>query len=194
MSVWRMVLSKTCVRHIFRTIAYLIVYLALLTTALNILVTCWDLNIRPLLSKESQSCETMIHTESLLNQVLMVPSILPLGETCPPRHHRMVRLELDNISTITHHWLYFFSCIYLDPLFFMHHTQIDRLWWLWQQEMPSNRTYDFSGIRTQDNSDGKTPPAATLNDLLPMLGMAKDLPVKQLMKTQTSLLCYRYWK
>ncbi|KAJ5410792.1 uncharacterized protein N7487_005151 [Penicillium crustosum] len=79
-----------------------------------------------------------------------------------------------------------------DPIFFMHHTQIDRLWWLWQQEMPSNRTYDYSGIRTQDNSDGKTPPPATLNDLLPMLGMAKDLPVKQLMKTQTSLLCYRY--
>ncbi|KGO55074.1 Tyrosinase [Penicillium expansum] len=79
-----------------------------------------------------------------------------------------------------------------DPIFFLHHTQIDRLWWLWQQEMPSNRTYDYSGIRTQDNFDGKTPPAATLNDLLPMLGMAKDLPVKQVMKTQTSLLCYRY--
>ncbi|KAJ5499580.1 Tyrosinase [Penicillium expansum] len=60
------------------------------------------------------------------------------------------------------------------------------------QEMPSNRTYDYSGIRTQDNFDGKTPPVATLNDLLPMLGMAKDLPVKQFMKTQTSLLCYRY--
>jgi tyrosinase len=34
-----------------------------------------------------------------------------------------------------------------DPLFFLHHVQVDRLWWLWQQEKPGTRNREYNGIR-----------------------------------------------
>ncbi|KAK4448376.1 hypothetical protein QBC34DRAFT_352975 [Podospora aff. communis PSN243] len=71
-----------------------------------------------------------------------------------------------------------------DPLFFLHHTQVDRLWWLWQQKNPS-RTTEYNGIRF----DGS---AATLDDLLPMLGLGDDLPVKAFMDVNADNLCYKY--
>ncbi|KAF5632290.1 Tyrosinase [Fusarium tjaetaba] len=37
-----------------------------------------------------------------------------------------------------------------DPIFFLYHTQIDRLWSLWQQEDPKTRTIEFAGYKTQD--------------------------------------------
>jgi hypothetical protein len=37
--------------------------------------------------------------------------------------------------------------IYLDPVFFLHHTQVDRLWWIWQQRDPGRRLHEFSGPR-----------------------------------------------
>ncbi|KAG4425556.1 hypothetical protein IFR04_001253 [Cadophora malorum] len=79
-----------------------------------------------------------------------------------------------------------------DPIFFLHHTQVDRLWWLWQQQDPEKRNYEYSGIRTQDQFDGVTPPEAELDDWLPMRGLAADLQVKDLMVTESELLCYTY--
>ncbi|KAK8012188.1 hypothetical protein PG989_000448 [Apiospora arundinis] len=34
-----------------------------------------------------------------------------------------------------------------DPIFFMHHAQVDRLWALWQQADPEARSKDYAGIR-----------------------------------------------
>ncbi|KAH6682247.1 monooxygenase [Plectosphaerella plurivora] len=79
-----------------------------------------------------------------------------------------------------------------DPIFFLHHGQIDRLWTLWQAANPANRTMEYSGIRTQDQFDGVTPPAATLEDIMPMFGLADDVAVKEYMNTQAGPLCYRY--
>ncbi|KAI1071786.1 hypothetical protein LB507_005468 [Fusarium sp. FIESC RH6] len=79
-----------------------------------------------------------------------------------------------------------------DPIFFLHHAQIDRLWWLWQEESPETRYTEFSGYKTQDKFDGSTPPPASLDDILLMNGLAKDLKVKELMTTKSSLLCYTY--
>lgn len=72
-----------------------------------------------------------------------------------------------------------------DPIFFMHHGEIDRLWWLWQQEDTATRTYDFAGLEWGGAN-------ATLNDVLPMLGLAPDRKVSDVMATNTSLLCYTY--
>ncbi|KAK0620103.1 monooxygenase [Immersiella caudata] len=72
-----------------------------------------------------------------------------------------------------------------DPLFFLHHTQVDRLWWLWQQQNPSKRTMEYNGMRF----DGS---AATLDDLLPVLGLGADLPVRDFMDVSTDNLCYKY--
>ncbi|TIC90617.1 Tyrosinase ustQ [Colletotrichum higginsianum] len=79
-----------------------------------------------------------------------------------------------------------------DPIFFLHHGQIDRLWALWQNEQLENRTLDYSGIRTQDQFDGTTPPAASLEDIMPMYGLADDVAVKEYMSAQSGPLCYRY--
>ena len=84
------------------------------------------------------------------------------------------------------------SDCHTDPIFFLHHTQIDRLWWLWQQVDPEKRNYEYSGIRTQDQFDGVTPPEAELDDWLPMRGLVADLQVKDLMVTESELLCYTY--
>ncbi|KAM0080969.1 hypothetical protein ACKRZS_006869 [Fusarium odoratissimum] len=79
-----------------------------------------------------------------------------------------------------------------DPIFFLHHTQIDRLWSLWQEEDPKTRSMEFTGFKTQDQFDGTKPPPASLDDTLLMKGLADDLKVKDLMRTQNSLLCYSY--
>lgn len=67
----------------------------------------------------------------------------------------------------------------------MHHTQVDRLWWLWQQANPTNRTYDYAGLEY-----GNIP--ASLNSTMLMLGMAADRQVGDFMSTKTADLCYKY--
>jgi len=67
----------------------------------------------------------------------------------------------------------------------MHHTQVDRLWWLWQQVDPVNRTNDYSGNRF----DGS---AAELTDIMPMMSLAKNRAVADFMSTATKDLCYKY--
>lgn len=78
-----------------------------------------------------------------------------------------------------------------DPLFFLHHVQIDRLWWLWQQADPASRTLDFSGRRNLPSGEVDTRPAS-LNDTLPTRGLAVDIPIQQVMSTTTDLLYYKY--
>ncbi|KAG9250118.1 uncharacterized protein F5Z01DRAFT_428292 [Emericellopsis atlantica] len=79
-----------------------------------------------------------------------------------------------------------------DPIFFLHHGQVDRIWTLWQQENPENRTFDYSGVRRQTFPGGPQPGEASLDDLLEMQGMATDLPVRDLMSTTSGQLCYTY--
>ncbi|KAK0657809.1 hypothetical protein B0T16DRAFT_386283 [Cercophora newfieldiana] len=74
-----------------------------------------------------------------------------------------------------------------DPLFFLHHAQVDRLWWIWQQQDPSTRTNAYNGFR----EDGQGP-AATLDDVLPMLGLAPDGVVRDYMDVKGGTLCYTY--
>jgi tyrosinase len=73
-----------------------------------------------------------------------------------------------------------------DPVFYLHHVQLDRLWWLWQQEQPS-RTMEYNG-RTSGHSQAQ----ASLNDTLPMHGLAREPRVEEVMDAQGGLLCYEY--
>ncbi|ORY67562.1 uncharacterized protein BCR38DRAFT_427482 [Pseudomassariella vexata] len=75
-----------------------------------------------------------------------------------------------------------------DPLFIMHHCQIDRLWWLWQQEDASVRNRDYSGRKNQEPDE--TP--AALGDSLQFLGLGTDVTVESVMTTETDSLCYKY--
>lgn len=80
----------------------------------------------------------------------------------------------------------------IDPLFFLHHTRVDRLWWIWQQKDPKKSTNAYNGFHpTQDGSQG---PAVSLNDKLPMGGLAADGVVKSFMDVKSSGLCYTYYR
>ncbi|PVH90604.1 Di-copper centre-containing protein [Periconia macrospinosa] len=75
-----------------------------------------------------------------------------------------------------------------EPLFFMHHTQIDRLWYLWQQSNPELREKDIKDQKF--NPDDGT--IATLEDIMPFMGLAADIKISEIMTTQNDLLCYIY--
>ncbi|KAK4446660.1 hypothetical protein QBC34DRAFT_356297 [Podospora aff. communis PSN243] len=72
-----------------------------------------------------------------------------------------------------------------DPIFFLHHTMVDKIWWQWQQHNPQTRTLAYEGTR----NDGA---AASLDDIMPMLGLAEDKVVRDYMDTQGGALCYTY--
>lgn len=77
-----------------------------------------------------------------------------------------------------------------DPLFFLHHAQIDRLWAMWQDEDPAKRLTDFAGNRPGAN-DKKGPFDATINDILPSFGNLIDqVAVRDVMDTRAGDLCY----
>jgi len=74
----------------------------------------------------------------------------------------------------------------IDPIFFLHHAMVDKVWWQWQQHRATpNRTYAYNGLRRDKTN-------ATLDDVMPMLGLAPDALVRQYMDTQGGTLCYLY--
>ncbi|OQD60729.1 hypothetical protein PENPOL_c021G06640 [Penicillium polonicum] len=74
-----------------------------------------------------------------------------------------------------------------DPLFYVHHAQLDRLWWRWQQENSRVRLNEYEG-KHMFNSTGN----ATIGDILLFGGFAENIPVSKVMDTQGGILCYRY--
>ncbi|KAJ7093948.1 hypothetical protein B0H15DRAFT_147237 [Mycena belliarum] len=74
-----------------------------------------------------------------------------------------------------------------DPIFFLHHAQVDRLWTLWQQEKPAVRNTQFGGPKTRANTT-----QATLEDVMPYLNLVPDIKVAEVMTTQNARFCYTY--
>lgn len=73
----------------------------------------------------------------------------------------------------------------LDPIFYLHHAQLDRLWFLWQRKDAGHRQREYTGRTDTSN-------AASLEDLLVLGGLAPDITVSQVMDTEGAELCYRY--
>lgn len=74
-----------------------------------------------------------------------------------------------------------------DPVFFLHHTALDRMWWMWQQIDPSQRLMDYGGKAGANSTE-----RASLTDLLQVSGLAPAVKVSEVMSTESMLLCYRY--
>ena len=72
-----------------------------------------------------------------------------------------------------------------DPIFFLHHAQVDRLWWLWQQA-----DLEVRGMEYESGLDWMPP--VGLDDRLQMKGLAKDVRVRDVMSTTAGGLCYGY--
>ncbi|VBB81647.1 Putative protein of unknown function [Podospora comata] len=80
-----------------------------------------------------------------------------------------------------------------DPAFWLHHTMIDRVWWIWQIQNLEKRLKEVSHTRTMSNF----PPSAngTLDDLSGLGVLAPDVEVRELMSTMGGLMgkfCYIY--
>ncbi|KAI1363131.1 hypothetical protein F5Y08DRAFT_310297 [Xylaria arbuscula] len=73
-----------------------------------------------------------------------------------------------------------------DPIFWLHHVQLDRLWWQWQREAPQRRVNDYQ----QHESERQRP--TSLQNVLQYSGLAERIEVGKVMDTENNILCYRY--
>ncbi|MCJ1445378.1 MAG: hypothetical protein MMC23_005883 [Stictis urceolatum] len=77
-----------------------------------------------------------------------------------------------------------------DPMFYLHHGQIDRTWWIWQNLDPKRRLSAISGTITLDNM----PPSrnGTLEDAIDLEVNAAQVKIGDVMSTVEGPLCYIY--
>ncbi|KAL7275943.1 hypothetical protein RUND412_001100 [Rhizina undulata] len=80
-----------------------------------------------------------------------------------------------------------------DPLFWLHHAFVDRIWWDWQRINITNRLQDISGftIRSPPAPRGGYIPIS-MDDELDVAGLIPNLKIQQLMDTGGGYLCYEY--
>ncbi|KAK5116248.1 hypothetical protein LTR62_008575 [Meristemomyces frigidus] len=74
-----------------------------------------------------------------------------------------------------------------DPLFFLHYTQLDCLWWLWQQRQPEKGLLAYSG-----HKHGHSMEMSSLDDTINMQGLAPNVKIRDVMDVEGELLCYTY--
>lgn len=96
-----------------------------------------------------------------------------------------------------------------DPLFFLHHTNLDRLWWSWQKANLSSRLTDMSGRNTPTESDlesnewvfpsasmldydGDPGNVTTLNHVLWMAGLLPNVTIADVMDPRGDVICAEY--
>jgi len=74
-----------------------------------------------------------------------------------------------------------------DPIFYLHHANLDRVWWHWQSMKPS-RLYEISGYTTS------TPPFTnvTLDYPLQMGTIGNTVPIRTVMDIHSEPNCYTY--
>ncbi|KAI6383326.1 hypothetical protein MCOR25_000246 [Pyricularia grisea] len=73
-----------------------------------------------------------------------------------------------------------------DPIFFLHHAFIDRIWWEWQNVDRDTRVYELAGKVNDRNK------RITLDYVLTMRGIQPDVRVQDVMDTYGDTLCYTY--
>lgn len=77
-----------------------------------------------------------------------------------------------------------------DPIFFLHHAQVDRMWSIWENIDPYRRLTAIHGTSTMLND----PPSAemSLTDIMPYGLVADDIAFSEMMDTFAGPLCYYY--
>jgi tyrosinase len=78
-----------------------------------------------------------------------------------------------------------------DPMFFMHHTYLDRIWWQWQQINATSRLYGMGGnTTTSEPATGWV--TTTLDYVLSSYGIIPNVTIDKVMNIQGGYLCYEY--
>ena len=77
-----------------------------------------------------------------------------------------------------------------DPVFWLHHANVDRIFWIWQNQNPDARTYAVGGTITINNN----PPSrnATLDDLIDLGINGGSLTLRDGSSTIGGPFCYVY--
>ncbi|KAM0181148.1 hypothetical protein ACHAPF_001893 [Botrytis cinerea] len=68
-----------------------------------------------------------------------------------------------------------------DPIFLLHHTKADHLWWEWQKVGSERRLRDYG--RQADTIESSR--EASINDLLHVGGLGRAIAVSDIMSTET---------
>jgi hypothetical protein len=72
-----------------------------------------------------------------------------------------------------------------DPLFFLHHAQLDRIWCIWQSRDPATRQRGYGG----KTNFGQ---AASVKEIVSTFGIRNDLVVSDVLNTRAGPFCYGY--
>ncbi|EXF74289.1 hypothetical protein CFIO01_03721 [Colletotrichum fioriniae PJ7] len=80
-----------------------------------------------------------------------------------------------------------------DPAFYLHHSMIDRVWWMWQMLSPQERQYGATALGGT-NTFLDQPPSAntTMDDVLQYGWVGESLKIRDAMSTVAGPLCYVY--
>ncbi|RDA91931.1 hypothetical protein CP533_1296 [Ophiocordyceps camponoti-saundersi (nom. inval.)] len=77
-----------------------------------------------------------------------------------------------------------------DPVFYLHHTMLDRVWAIWQSRDVETRQYALNGTLTWKNYPPS--PDATVKDIMEVGILGSDSQIGEVMSTTEGPLCYVY--
>lgn len=77
-----------------------------------------------------------------------------------------------------------------DPVFFLHHGAIDRIWTIWQNQDREDRLFQIYGTKTYENVPASA--NATLDTLLDYGPLADPITIEEAMSTTDGPFCYYY--
>lgn len=75
-----------------------------------------------------------------------------------------------------------------DPLFYLHHANIDRIWWNWQQLAPSTRFFSISGPATRTDPVHEV----GVDYVLYMGSLGLSVPIREVLDLWSKPNCYSY--
>lgn len=78
-----------------------------------------------------------------------------------------------------------------DPLFYLHHNYLDRLYWQWQQINPDERLSLVAGNTTVTEPPGGFV-AMTLDYEMSLFGIVDDVAIRDVTNIQGGYLCYEF--
>ncbi|KAF8491892.1 Di-copper centre-containing protein [Russula emetica] len=86
-----------------------------------------------------------------------------------------------------------------EPLFFMHHAMVDKVWYDWQLRDPANANSFFGGsvealqsAATYNQYPTGGPPFLGTNSTIPADGMFPEVTIGDVLDTTSGILCYIY--